>query len=114
METLHNLHPIEIGVGETGTTIRNGRKWLDIINSGESFVELCVCTPEGEHTVVGKGQLTSAVLKSFNELLAVELADEHELSSRNYSGLLESMRRAYGEQFSESSPVTVLHYKRIE
>jgi len=107
---MHMLHACEINVGELGSTVRKGTKWAD----RRGPIELCVCTREPEnHTIVGAGVIQYVWVGQFGEMPARLLAMEHELSSRIYTGLLESMRRAY-PGFAETELITVVVYKRTE
>lgn len=89
-------------------TIRRGSKWYDDPNRD---LELCECFPE--HNIVGHARVFSKMLLSFSTLTDDMLENEHEISSRTVLGLLESMRRAYGDDFKETERVTVLTYWRI-
>lgn len=109
MRTLHMLHTLDIEVGEITSTVRNGFKWADL-ELGES-IELCVCL-DGGHEVKGTGTIVELWFGKFRDIPAQKIANEHEVRSRTYNGLLDSMRKAYGEKFSESAPVTVVVYMR--
>ena len=110
---LQSLHAIELNVGEVGTTVRNGRKWYDQVVVTD-IVDLVVQTHLGDKgRKVGTGRIFSKKLVIFFDILARDIDSEHEISSRNYSGLLASMRKAYGDDFDEDSLVTVLAYRRI-
>ena len=119
MRTLHMLHSLDVAVTDTASTVRNGFKWADL-EHGEEF-ELCVCTsklppgeaPEGAHAVQGIGKTEKLWFGRFREIPAWYLQFEHELRSREYGGLYDSMRKAYGDRFSEGSPVTVVLYQRV-
>jgi hypothetical protein len=113
MNTLHNLHSIDILPGQTGVTVRLGKKWLHNA-SLDSAIDLCICTKDPEsHEVVGKGVILDAWFGIFIDIPGRLLELEHEASSRTYSGLLASMKRAYGNAFDERLGVTVLTYMRI-
>ena len=107
---LDNLHTIDIGVGETGVTVRRGDKWFNRVSGGTS-IQLQE-TLEGKSEVVGSGRVKDVWLGRFVGVPASLIEIEHEESSRTYSGLLASMRRAYGEEFSENDVVTVFSYER--
>lgn len=128
MRTLHNLHTIDINPGQTGVTVRNGDKWADALNDK---IELCECAmvyykhaslgpstvsqpPEMQHKIVGHGVVIEIWNGEFKNIPARYIEHEHEERSRMYSGLLESMRKAYGETFSEANHVTVLVYNRYD
>ena len=110
--TLHMLHSLDRAVGDTATTVRNGFKWADL-RKGD-VIELCVCTRDPEtHDVQGKGKIEQVWFGRFREIPAYWLQFEHEVRSREYGGLYDSMRYAYGDSFGESSPVTVIMYQRV-
>lgn len=131
---LDNLHTVDIGVGETGVTVRLGAKWWDrllsylsadqvpqVETSGKlSFSEEKAPeirlqeTIEGVSEIVGSGEVREAMMCRFRDIPARLLEIEHEEESRTYSGLLASMERAYGDDFSEDSRVTVFTYVRVE
>lgn len=113
MRTLHMLHTLDVGVGEFTATVRNGFKWADL-KKGE-HIELCVCLPTPQdHSVVGIGEVDELWFGRFQDIPARLLDNEHEVESRTYGGLFKSMRRAYGLNFSITSPVTVVGYQRIK
>lgn len=113
MRTLHMLHTLDVAVTDTGSTVRNGFKWADL-KKGE-VIELCVCTRDPEtHDVQGKGKVDMLWFGYFRDIPAYLLQFEHEVRSRQYGGLYDSMRKAYGDSFGESSPVTVIVYTRVE
>lgn len=116
MRTLHMLHTLDAAVGEETSTVRNGFKWADL--GVDEEIELCVCSPneEGAHThdVQGIGRVTGLWFGYFSDIPARFIANEHEVRSRNYFGLLASMRHAYGAVFTEHSTVTVVMYERVE
>lgn len=107
------LHTLDVEVGEFTATVRNGFKWADL-KVGED-ISLCVCLPTpNDHKFAGVGKVVSLWFGRFNEIPARCIANEHELSSRTYYGLLHSMKRAYGEEFNGSNPVTVVEYLRVQ
>jgi len=113
------LHSLDADLGATASTVRNGFKWADL--EEREHIELCVCTPEPEdeygkhesHDVQGEGVVLALWFGYFKDIPAKLLSYEHEVRSREYSGLLASMRKAYGNAFSEDAPVTVIIYRRI-
>lgn len=116
MRTLHMLHALDCEVGSIGVTFRNGLKWSDSI--GE-LIELCICAPDllaphEDHRVEGHAKVVGIWAGPFADLPAQLIEHEHEESSRVYSGLLNSMRRAYGPDFSEYDTVVGLSYRRID
>lgn len=113
MRTLHMLHTLDVAVGEVTSTVRNGFKWADL-KTGEE-IELCVCLPTpNDHKVSGVGRVFQLWFGRFQDIPARLIANEHEVQSRTYNGLLDSMRRAYGDSFHEFSPVTVVVYRRVK
>lgn len=119
MRTLHMLHSLDASVGATASTVRSGFKWADLEEREQ--IELCVCeryTDEygehAEHDVQGEGVVLALWFGYFKDIPARILRYEHEVRSREYGGLLDSMRKAYGKDFREDSPVTVVIYKRVK
>jgi hypothetical protein len=107
------LHSLDAGLGATASTVRNGFKWADLEEREQ--IELCVCTRDPEtHDVQGTGVVLALWFGYFKDIPARLLKYEHEVRSREYSGLLDSMRKAYGDTFNEVSPVTVIVYRRIK
>lgn len=116
MRTLHMLHSLDCAVGCLGSTVRKGNKWADAMGL---TLELCVCTPYLEagdettdHEIQGHGIVTDIWSGLFKDVPARYLEHEHEVRSRQYSGLLDSMRKAYGPEFSETDQVVILIYFR--
>ena len=109
------LHSLDCEKGQFGSTVRKGNKWADAFGL---TLELCVCEPyfdvpqEMSHTVEGHGVVTDIWQGKFKDVPARYLELEHEIRSRQYSGLLDSMRKAYGEDFSINDEVVVLVYLR--
>jgi len=123
MRTLHMLHSLDCAVGEHGSTVRKGNKWADAFGL---TIELCVCnriacTEEGPvpfligvptHKIEGHGLVTDIWSGLFKDVPARYLEHEHEIRSRQYLGLLDSMRKAYGPDFGENEQVVILTYLR--
>ena len=107
-KVLHMLHSLDVKPGDIGITVRRGDKWLSV-TQGEQL-DLCVCVPD--HVIVDKGYVNFTWYGKFKDIPARYLELEHEVESRTYSGLLKSMRRAYGFEFNENEQVTVLGYVR--
>ena len=107
MRTLHSLHTIDLNDGEIGTTVRNGDKWRD---SYDETLLICECL-NGTHTIVGEGKVVGLWRGEFKDIPARLIENEREISSRLYSGLLHSMRRGYGPEFTEYNEVIALTYK---
>ena len=119
------LHSLDAEVDKLASTVRNGFKWANL--RYDEHLELCVCTPnpnnvanglpvdfDAEHDVQGRGLVRDLWFGRFQDIPARLLRYEHEVRSREYNGLLDSMRKAYGDGFAESSPVTVIVYKRVK
>lgn len=113
MRTLHMLHTLDAEVGEFTSTVRNGFKWADL-KQGEQ-IELCVCLPTPQdHVVSGIGKVFQLWFGKFSDIPARLIANEHEVRSRSYYGLLDSMKKAYGQEFNGSNPVIVIEYLRVQ
>lgn len=120
MIQLEAIHSFDTPVGRTAVTVRRGDKWMqravDIFAEDQPLFELVQQDPRMREvkTVVGHGALISANLTRFCDISARDIQYEHEESSRLYDGLLASMRRAYGDEFSEDENVTVVTYLRVD
>ena len=113
MRTLHMLHTLDVEIGKIASTVRNGFKWADL-KTGERL-ELCVCLPTPQdHNIAGEGVVVNLWFGRFQDIPAKLIANEHEVRSRTYKGLLDSMKKAYGDSFHEFSPVTVVVYERVK
>jgi hypothetical protein len=110
MHTLDNLHEVTTGMGEVGATVRLGGKWAARLKVGDKFQ--LQETLDGTSMIVGAGQASRIWQGSFSDIPFWAFEEEHEETS--YDGLLESMRKAYGEDFDEDSHVTALCYVRCE
>lgn len=108
-QVLHSLHSYDVPAGKIGVTVRRGNKWST--SQPGTFLDLCCCV-DG-HKIVGMGEILKTRYCPFDTILAKDIELEHEGSSRLYSGLLESMRRAYGEEFKEDEYVTLVFYRRL-
>jgi len=127
-------HDFEVPIGEIGVTVRLGDKWFQAfrshIHDRDGFVvDLWQC-PQGHSGecvatgpansdgtgVVCKFRGTAKIIGAWRgKLIHVPdtlLALEHEKSSRNFMGLLFSMRRAY-PNISSHDYVTALIYTRL-
>lgn len=116
-------HDFETPVGELGVTVRRGFKWamvpmgtpLELWRCGEPHYGVC---PEigqgGEYCCKqqGVGLVAGHWVGQLKDLPARVIEREHEAESRSYSGLLFSLRRAYGQDFSDGEYVTALFYVR--
>ena len=113
VKTLHMLHTLDTAAGDNATTVRLGFKWADLKPGEELF--LCVCEREPEtHSVQGKGKVEGVWVGKFREIPAYLLQFEHFKPAREYRGLYDSMRKAYGDAFGEWSFVTVVMYQRTK
>jgi hypothetical protein len=129
IRVMHMLHDLEIAAGDWGSTVRKGFKWADVQNG--DTLRLCVCSDRcaepdscGVHiydgeprscencTVKGRGTVDRVWVGFFRDVPAYFLSFEHERRSREYWGLFDSMRKAYGTGFSEQDLVTVVVYRR--
>ena len=117
---LHSLHEVEVDPGMVGSTVRKGMKWANALPGTK--LDLCECASscyakdhveERDCIVVGVGEVTDQWFGTFKDIPARLIENEHEKLSRLYSGLLHSMKRAYGKEFSENSSVTIITYKRL-
>lgn len=117
---LHNLHKVEIDPGTYGSTVRKGSKWADAVPGTK--IDLCECASsclaanhveERDCIVVGVGEVAGLWHGKFYDIPAKMIEHEHEKLSRQYSGLLFSMRRAYGQDFQEHDDVVILTYERM-
>jgi hypothetical protein len=117
---LHSLHKVEVDPGEVGSTVRKGNKWASATPGTK--LDFCECASscyaddhveERDCIIVGVGEVTDQWFGTFKNIPARVIENEHEALARLYSGLLYSMRRAYGEDFSEEELVTVVTYKRL-
>jgi hypothetical protein len=112
MRTLHMLHTLDTPTGHQGSTVRNGMKWADALGQN---IELCVCLPTpADHKIEGHAVVTGVWDGKFADIPARLIEREHEERSRTYSGLLASMRHAYGPEFGENNQVVVLTYSRVD
>ena len=125
MRVLHMLHSLDADVGAAASTVRKGGKWADL--SHKEHFKLCVCSDRcqrpdecgtvGEScancSIEGEGETIMLWFGRFNDIPARYLSLEHEVRSREFNGLFDSMRKAYGETFYLDSPVTVVVYQRV-
>lgn len=111
MRIMHMLHSLDCEVGAIGVTVRRGPKWAD--SMGE-MIELCVCSNDNvQHVVSGTARVKEIWRGPLEEVPAKLIENEHEIRSQQYSGLLASMRKAYGAGLSEDDEVTVVSYLRL-
>ena len=95
-----------------GVTVRKGTKW-DMPVGGEVSIVLCEdfhfsCT---ECAVLGPATIMAKYVGPLSNMPREFLALEHNRSAQTILGLLESMRRIYGENtITPSTIVTALHY----
>lgn len=113
MKQLKAIHPFDIVVGGTYVTVRRGWKWADETTNGEE-IELIRQDPNDrtQEKKVGSATITiRKVLETFHSISARDIEFEHEADSRLYSGLLASMRNAYGNDFMQDEPVCLIFYR---
>lgn len=118
------LHSLDVEPGDLGSTVRKGLKWAE--TEGVSLV-LCVCSDRCRDAYLcdnpaapscsvcdrqGRAVVVACWYGAMRDVPARLIECEHEERSRQYSGLLASMRKAYGPEFSEDETVTVLVYRR--
>ena len=111
MLQLHNKHELDVAVGQSSFTVRYGNKWRDTPIGAQ--IELFV-TRNDITNLEGAAVVEGVTIMKFRDIPAKLIETQQEASARVYSGLLESMRRAYGSDFSEDSEVICLAYKRTE
>jgi hypothetical protein len=108
IRVLHFLGPVfKLG---RNITVRKGLKWS---NSKGEIVQVCVCVNEDGrlvHYPVYKAKITETRVTSFIDIMASELADEHDPTCRNRLGLVKAMERAYPD-FSVNDQVTVVGFE---
>ena len=129
---MHMLHTLDAKVGEEASTVRLGIKWATV-EYGDRLA-LCVCTDRCEGmvggqidpvecgvagsckncTICGEGSVEDVWVGRFQDIPARVLRNAHEVRSREYYGLLDSMTKAYGDAFDddEGKLVTVVEYYR--
>lgn len=111
---LHMLHSLDAEPGNPASTVRLGDKW-SYATAIDKKLKLCVCEAQcldpdkcgkdvdntscDNCTIEGEGQVTSTWTGKFYNIPARLIEYEHEVRSRSYSGLLASMKFAYGEKF---------------
>lgn len=104
------LHSLDIKPEQPASTVRKGFKWADLVQNEE--VELCVCSRDPEnHKIAGHANIIDLWFGRFKDIPARLLRFEHEVRARDYNGLLDSMKKAYGKQFTEDEPVTIIVYQ---
>jgi len=131
-------HDFETPVGEVGVTVRRGFKWAMVATSTQLELWRCERPHAGDcpeimpvlqvHTDLqpvaedipgavfcskqGTGRVVGHWVGQLKDLPARIIEQEHEAESRTYSGLMHSLRRAYGPQLSDVHYVTALFYMR--
>lgn len=113
---LKAIHSFDVDLGEEFCTVRRGYSWADETQVGDEL-NLVLQNPDDrtQEQVVGKAIITRRIkVEQFNLIEARHIEREHQASSRMYSGLLESMRAAYGKDFRQDEPVTVVFYRVTE
>ena len=87
-------------------TVRRGDKWLRNYLQGVRDVVLT----DKDDKPVGEGFIQEVAYMPFNMVGVPYLGKEHDPSCVTYNGLLQGMRAAYGEDFSEDESVTVIQF----
>ncbi len=111
---LYNVeHDFDVEVGEVGVTLRRGDKWFKV----PAGTQLLLIRRDGsgdsaQEGVQGTGEVVGHWYGRLMDLPARVIEKEHEPSSRLYTGLLASLRRAYGE-IAEQEMFTALVYRRL-
>jgi hypothetical protein len=129
MQLKNVQHDFETPVGETGVTVRRGFKWASVATSTQLELWRCEVPHHGDCPVnsdapeegedrnkncakQGTGRVVGHWVGQLKDLPARIIEQEHEEKSRTYSGLMFSLRRAYGPQLSDNDYVTALFYIR--
>ena len=123
MKQLKNVkHDFDVEVGSVGVTLRKGFKWATAPRGEELELWECSIAHEGDCpariggretcTLQGVGTVEGRWVGTLKSLPAKVIELEHEPSSRVYSGLLASLRRAYGPLMPEGEYFTALFYRR--
>lgn len=105
LHRLNFLNPV-FRVGDN-LTCRLGDSWFKRAKTGD-VLELF---RTGDHTPRCFGVVSSATFCKFSELQDDDLVDEHDPTCHTVAGLVEAMRRAYGDKFSPDAGVTMLHFR---
>ena len=109
---LHNRHPV-VSRSDAGSdtlyTVRSGSKWFE---RNPRQLTLCECSDDGtahyeRDTVV----VVYCQICEFRNIPLSAIEYEHDIQSRSYASLLQTMRQVYGDAFTEHSPVTVIGYR---
>jgi len=101
-----------VQVGEhPGHKVDIAMPWSDGTGSGDLVVFEVWCCPNCE--VVGTGSTMDVWVGRFYDIPARLLQYEHETRSRSYAGLRKSMGKAYPDEFTEGSFVTLVLYRRV-
>jgi len=101
-----------VQVGENpGHRVDIAMPWSDGTGSGDLVVFEVWCCPNCE--VVGTGSTMDVWVGRFYDIPARLLQYEHETRSRSYAGLRKSMGKAYPDEFTEGSFVTLVLYRRV-
>ena len=111
-------HTFDVEVGETGFTVRKGRKWYDKCRTGD-IVELWECKRNHrgncKHEFCrfsGEGEITHITLERLKNLSPELLMFEHNRDCRDYEKLKNTLIKVYGT-FDDDEIVTLLFYKRL-
>ena len=112
MSTLHTLDR-SWGNKKAFITVRKGDKYLHTV--GEEY-DLCEChTEEGSHFITGSAVVYNTLLvNELRDLSAVVLDMHYNEACKSYSGLIEALKKAYGDEVSDSMKVTVVFLRRLQ
>lgn len=113
MLRLKNIdHDFDVDVGEIAVTIRNGLKWSERLNIGNT-IELVFQKYKGDNGVkVGEGRILGFWNGRFNTLPKSLIMLEHNRNARNEI-ILEKMLKTIYPDFKNDNYVTALIYIRI-
>jgi hypothetical protein len=96
-------------VGINGHKVKVPLKWLTAKDGTPLTLAIWCCA---NCSVKGSGSVEATWVGRFHDIPARLLRMEHEVRSRAYDGLFESMQKAYGKGFGEANYVTVVLYRR--
>lgn len=95
-------------LGKVNTTVRLGDKWLNAVKVGD---ELEVYETGRETVVIGRAVVENvSYFDHFGGVPINVLRLEHDPECHSYEGLVKAMVRAYGPEFNENNPVTVVFF----
>ena len=86
-------------------TCRNGYKWADAIG------ELVNIEDNSGETYYGKAHILGVLTCKLNKIPETILLMEHDPSCRTSKGIIEEMKRVYGDDLREDAGTTVLFFE---